>query len=184
MPGQTSPWNLRYPLYTEAVAAATQIQNLANDIDDAFTTVQASIASAANKIRCRVSRVTAQSIPNNAFTNTTFTAEQFDNDNMANLGVDATRLIVNTAGLYLVIWQARFDANSTGERAARATTTALPLNGALRSQTVASPDQTHLAGQILVHCAVGQEIRLSVFQNSGGALNLNTGFLSATRMTG
>lgn len=184
MSGQTSPWNLRYPLYTESTDAATQIQNLANDINTALGTVTTSVNNAVSKKRAQITRTVNQSIPNAVFTNFTFVSEQFDNDNMANLGVDNAALTVVTAGLYWLGARSNWNPNTTGDRAIRFTVNGLvPVTQ--RDETNATgTETTNQSMSALIYCNVADVIRLQGFQSSGGALNNGLAELSAVRMTG
>jgi hypothetical protein len=185
MPGQTTTWALRYPLYTEAANVPTQMQNLATDINTGLTTVNNLITLATQRRRAVARRTASVSIPNNAFTTVTFTAESFDNDNMINLGTDATAITVNTSGLYLLIGRNNWAANATGSRAFR-----FILNGGLvpvtvRDETVAAAATvTNQSFSALVWGNVGDVFRCQVFQNSGAALNSTTTEFGAVRMTG
>jgi hypothetical protein len=180
MPGQTTDWALRYPLYSDVVNAAAQIQNLAVDINAALGVVDASITAAQVKRGAFIRRTVNQLIPNNAFTNLTFVTEVFDNDNMANLGVDNTALTVNTGGLYLLVSRNNWPTNAVGSRAM-----AYTVNGAV--YTALRDETTNAAGTnqcmaMLVFCNVGDVLRVQGFQNSGGALNSSLTEFSAIRM--
>lgn len=169
MPGQTTDWNLRYPLYTEVTDAAGQIQDLADDINAALGVVDASITAAQVKRGAKIQRNVNQSIPNNAFTNLTFATEAFDNDTMANLGVDNAALTVVTSGLYLLVTRNNWASNAVGSRAIGFT-----LNGTLRSTMLEETSATSITNQsmaVLMFGNPGDVFRVQGFQNSGGALN-------------
>ncbi len=183
MPGLTSPQNFPYPLYTEANNAPTQIQALADAIDDALVASQALIASIVARKAVRASSVTNQSIPNNAVTLGTFTTEDFDNDNMFNVGVSTTNVTVNTAGLYLVTGTATWAPNATGVRQA----------ALLKGGTAFATIRTFTAGGVLssgtsvtqvINASVGNVLTFQVFQTSGGALNCTSKVFSASRVSG
>jgi hypothetical protein len=183
MPGATSPIGLRYPLYTEAVNPPSQIQMLADDIDDALVASQALIASIVARKASRMSSVTNQSIPNNAVTLATFTTEDFDNDNMINLAGSTTNMVVQTAGLYLFTASATWATNGAGVRQAILLKNGVAVAGfrALNNGAVlpSGTPVTHLETG-----AVADIFTLQLFQDSGGALNCTSKVFSASRVSG
>src|SRR5574339_657235 len=117
MPGLTPNQSFPYPLYTDpAGSGPAQIQALADAVDDAIVAQQTAIANAVNRKRALISSTVVQAIPNGVDTNGTFATVDFDNDTMANMGVDNTALTVKTAGLYLIEGEANFVLNATGSR--------------------------------------------------------------------
>lgn len=184
MPGQTTDWNLRFPLYTDPDDAATNIKNLADDVNGALVGLQASLATAQVKLRAQIARTVSIAVPNNAFTNMTFLTEQFDNDNMANLGVDNTALTINTAGFYFIQARAIWNTNATGERSIRLTsTTRTPPLSEFREAAVTGNSTNPNIGRV-AWCTVGTVLRVQLFQNSGAALNASFASFSATRLAG
>lgn len=69
-------------------------------------------------VGARIQATSSQSIPNNTNTDLVYQQVYFDTDGMTNLGSDARKLTVNTAGIYLVtcatVWD--FDSPSAGRR--------------------------------------------------------------------
>lgn len=183
MPGLTPNLNLRYPLYTEPVDGAGQIKNLADDINFALSTTQASLGPINARKTAEVTATAAQANPNTVATIMTYTSEIVDNDNMANLGVNNDRLTVQTNGLYLVQTTVLMPAAANGKRR-------LEL---LKNGTVMASQQRENAG-------AGAEVRLNIVmlvagvatdffqarssQDSGGALNTTYRSLAATRVSG
>ena len=55
-------------------------------------------------------------IPTASWTNLTFNSEDFDTDTIHDTSTNTDRLICKTAGVYLAVFNARFDANAAGER--------------------------------------------------------------------
>lgn len=183
MPGTTSPLGFRYPLYTEANNGSTQIQNLANDIDAAVTVAQANTALAVTRKRAAASETAAQSIPNNVLTALTYGTEEFDNDNMINLGVNNTLITATSAGIYLVECQVQFASNATGDRELDIVWSGGGGQMSIRSKAVAT-DITRLSVSFLYKATAAQTFQSQVLQNSGGALNVTTRRFSATRVSG
>jgi hypothetical protein len=184
MPGLTSPQNFPYPLYTDpAGAGAAQIQAFAEAVDDAIVAQQTAIANATDRKRASASGTALQSIPNNTVTNATYTVEDFDNDNMVNLGVDNAAVTVVTAGFYLVQASVRFALNTVGSRQV-AITIAGANQGTNRSATSIGISQAQVDTTMLVFATAGQILRISILQTSGGALNTDFRRLAATRLSG
>lgn len=183
MPGLTPNVNLRYPLYTEPVDGAQQIKNLADDINAALLATQTSLGPITSRKSAQVTATVNQANPNTVATIMTYTSEIFDNDNMANLGVNNDRLTVQTNGLYLVQTTVLMPAAANGKRR-------LEL---LKNGTVMASQQRENAG-------AGAEVRLNLCmlvagvatdffqarssQDSGGALNTTYRALAATRVSG
>lgn len=123
-------------------------------------------------------RTTTQSIPNNTQTAVSFDTEGWDTDAFHSTGTNPTRITVPTgkAGKYLVTGWAHFAANTTGKRGIQFLvngTAASAQNGVYPTQGVG--DEASLELTAVLDLAVGDYIEMAVFQNSGGALNLNTG---------
>jgi hypothetical protein len=111
------------------------------------------------------------------FTSTNGT-EVIDTDGMITLSATASAITVQTAGVYQVSATTTWQANATGIRYARIVrsrsgtlvsyaTSSLPNIGAGIEQ------QASLSG--LIPCNAGDLIRLMVYQDSGGNLNLLSG---------
>lgn len=181
MPATTPTWNLRYPLYTEGTNAASQIQNLATDINTALGTVNGQVTAAQVKRGAFIRRATNQAIADNTSTNLTFATEQFDNDNMANLGADNTLLTVVTTGLYLLVARNNWAPNATGNRVL-----AFLLNGsiacAIRDEAAGGGATTNQSLSALLYAGAGSTLRLQCRQNSGVSVNSSLSDFSALRM--
>jgi hypothetical protein len=96
----TDTFALRYPGPYDVVDATTW-QNLATDIDSAMSTVDAKRATAVKPNSARVLNNSTQLLTNGVLAILTFTAEDWDNGGLANLGVNNDRLTLGT-GLWLV----------------------------------------------------------------------------------
>ena len=127
-----------------------------------------------------VSRVTTQSISNSVFNNVQFTAEGWDTDDIATLATNNDRLTIKTAGIYLVTANAMFAANATGQR--EMTIVQSPTPAWTTSGTIASTAFVYgtssvniyqaMSASVITTCAVNDYFTVQVWQNSGGALNL------------
>ena len=158
---------------------------------DVYTaTAHNNIAENVNNYRvppmAEVRRTTTQSIPNTNWENVSFNASPaiFDTDSMWD-SANPTDLTIKTAGVYLFSVQAAFATNGSGARlVAIGKNEASPGSGPyfaymnLLPQNVS--DQT-FAISAIESCAVDDVITVSVYQSSGGALNLATNPYQALR---
>ena len=121
----------------------------------------------------RAYRSTAQSIPNAAFTRVTFEAEVFDVGGYWDAGTPA-QLTVPAVGYYLVGAHGAFAVNATGIRAAY-----LRLGGSvgIAYSSAEAPDfgVGPFSLATLWYFSAGLTAELWVYQNSGGALDLDAG---------
>lgn len=182
MPGTTGlPYLLPYPLYTEPADVAAQIQDLAEAIDDAFENSNDRIADIQTRKGAGISAVGAQSIPTATPTTLTFTTEQFDNDTMANLGVNNTILTCVTDGFYFVTCRAAFEANATGVREIFIQRNAINAYE-IRVDNAGAGTSTQISPAGVLWLQAGDTLRLVVAQNSGVNLNVAERHLQAIRV--
>jgi hypothetical protein len=128
-----------------------------------------------------------QSISNSTVTIVTFDTETVDTDGFHSTVTNTDRLTVpaGKAGKYLVVATANFAGNSTGIRQLLLykNTTQVAENVIASNSSGGS---TNANAQIIVDLAVGDYMSYSVWQNSGGALNIQgiaTGVYSQFGMT-
>lgn len=139
---------------------------------------------------CVASLTSTRSIPNNSDTLVTLQTAGINNDGMWSSGV--AQLTIKTAGTYLAWAQTTFDANTSGVRASH-----ILLNGtSVSANAVAGASDNALTvaasiNQIMCRTpplalAVNATLYLSVYQNSGGSLNVDSvvsgTFLSVLRI--
>jgi hypothetical protein len=156
---------LRYNLATSKL----QFSNDGSTWGDVGSTVPA---------RCRVSKTADQSIPDNAPTVVTFDAEQFDTAGMHDNVTNNSRITIQTPGVYLIVGQASWATNASGRR-----DLSFKLNGNFASGsgpwgTLSKPANAGFDAANISQVAVlaaADYVELSVFQSSGGALNLKGG---------
>lgn len=139
---------------------------------------------------CTASLTSTQSIPNNTDTAVTLGTAGINNDGIWTSGV--TPLTIRTAGTYLVWAQATFDANTSGVRALHillngtSVSTNAVAGGSDNALNVAASINQLMCRTSPLSLAVGATLRLSVYQNSGGALSVDSvvsgTFLSVLRI--
>ena len=122
-----------------------------------------------------------QSIADSTFEYMILGAEQFDTNGMHSNATDNSRIAAITDGIYLAIGQVTFVANATGTRKGiiRKNAAGAPGSGTAWGVTVAdaSPASQVTSLQVvsLVPLGAGDYVELFVWQDSGGALNLEGG---------
>ena len=133
--------------------------------------------------RAKASRSSALATANSSWLTVPWTVEDWDTDNMVDVGAAPSRVTCKTAGRYDVRASVSWYPNSSGVRIV-----AIARNG----QSVVNPDSRvppasggwgtshQLADEITLN--VGDYLEIRVFQTSGGNLNLDTSSLSARRI--
>lgn len=133
---------------------------------------------------------TAQTISNNTPTLISWDTEISDTDGMVDIGGSPTRVTFKTAGTFVLQVQTSFVANATGQRLIALTVKnsgGTPKFGKQVSQNATGGSLTTLQEVFLaVVLAVDDYVEISVFQNSGGNLDLDHSggltYLLATRI--
>lgn len=123
--------------------------------------------------RCEVSRVAVQSIPNNAWTAVDWTAD-VDLGAMHDNVTANSNVYVRRDGNYRSTWGVVFAANATGQRGVRILKDGSVIPGTTVLVNAASAGETALSTSWPLEMSTGANLRIEVFQNSGGALNLQT----------
>lgn len=128
----------------------------------------------ANDISVDVARATTQSIPNNTITYISWTVENEDLLGFINAPGDTITIPANYGGVYTGGVFARFAANATNLRVMT-----LEVNGSGVSEwrgpaiiVAAQPTSMGIAMPAM-RLAAGDTVKVSVFQGSGGALNID-----------
>lgn len=125
--------------------------------------------------RCEVTRAAVQSIPSNAVTWTTvdWTAD-VDLGAMHDNVVNSANVYTRREGNYRSTWGVTFAANATGQRGVRIVRNGTPIPGTTVLEDAAAAGETALQVSWTSGMGVGDNLRIEVFQNSGGAINLQT----------
>jgi hypothetical protein len=122
----------------------------------------------------RATSAAGQSIPNNANTALTFGVEDFDVGGL-HTG-SSSRLTASSAGLWLIGATAEFTASAVGRRGLYLQANGTTIFAATLGAAVAFPAVTVVS---LYRLAAGQYVEALAYQDSGGALALNTNAWSA-----
>lgn len=138
------------------------------------------LATALSPRAVSVSRAAVLSVPNAAFTNIPFTAEETDLYGQATLAGGVYTVSISASGLYLVTVTGGFAGGGGNARAVRALVNGVQV---VSQQVGASAGNMVLSASGLVAISAGQSLTAEAYQNSGAALNSFAGFtLSAARI--
>lgn len=129
----------------------------------------------------QVYRVPVQSIANNTVTAVQFDTEAWDTDGMATLGTNNDRLTIMRNGIYQIVYRHKWVVSSLGTTRL----TALDINSA--GTFIAADRRVPLGASDCVvtltnRLSAGDYVRALVYQDSGGALDLASGFPSLTAL--
>lgn len=131
---------------------------------------------ATDKAMWSISRAAVQSIPNATLTEVAWTSESFDNAGLHSLVTNTGRVTTTVAGKYLLMVTVNFAANATGFR-----DLVLNVSGSQALSMETAPSASAATGMQLnglVSVTAGQYFTVSVYQNSGGALDLSSCWFS------
>lgn len=130
-------------------------------------------------VSARVTKSAVESISNGTETALAFDQEDFDTHAQHDNSTNNERLTCKIAGKYLITASAQFAANGTGQRFAwirHGGSTKLAGTG----QDAGASEQTRLSVSTIYELAVGEYVEVTVWQNSGGALNIQTNLTHLT----
>ena len=147
-------------LVTRTQATPTLYNNLVTDITELYT-----------DISVKVYHDAAQSIPDSTETALAFNSELYDTDTMHDTVTANTKITIVTPGKYNLIGYAVFNTNETGNRWLTLCINGTRHVGQSRVGAV-SGDFTILNATAEELMAAGDYVELTVYQNSGGALNV------------
>lgn len=116
MPESTPVYGITYPCATDVIDAA-DFATFATDVDNALAILNDLSQTALTRPAARITG-SVISLPTGVDTLATYIAEDFDNDGMADLAVSTSRLTVQTAGTYMVIFEAIINSATTNTSAA------------------------------------------------------------------
>lgn len=120
---------------------------------------------------CQVKRTTTQAITTASVTDVLFNAETFDTDDMHSTTSNTDRITVNTAGVYIVTGNLQMAGNATGVRGIY-----IRKNGSTFARFfVTAVDALNLPGlsaSAVITASAGDYFTCSVYQNSGGNLDV------------
>lgn len=181
MPGVTPVWNLPYPCAGDNIDS-TVFCNFSNAVDTALSTVAANAAFVTNRPNLRIDRTAnATTHPAGLPGNITFDTEVFDNDNLVDLSVDNTLVVIRTPGLYWVsLSLGGFTTFTTWTRymmTIQQNFTSRIYRKFLVNTAQSTPTDNTISG--VLQCQIGDQIRGQfTFIGTGGPMQISRGSLS------
>lgn len=132
-------------------------------------------------VACKVTHSTTQSLTSGATGAVTFNTETYDTDTMHDPTTNPDRITITQAGIYLITGHLEFASNATGHRLA-----GIVVSNSYQARQhvpAVNGDETRLSVVALQRLAVGDYIQLYALQNSGGALNVQSGNAGACSLS-
>lgn len=123
--------------------------------------------------RCEVSRVAVQAIPTATWTAVDWTADA-DYGAMHSTSSSNSNVYARRAGTYSSRWGVAFAANATGQRGVRILREGVVIPGTTVLVDAAASGETSLQATWTSLQNAGDNLRIEVWQSSGGNLNLQT----------
>lgn len=183
----TTNRNYPYPEYTDAADFPAQDQALATAIDtDLQNNLAVPVAEALDAPSARASRPAgSQAAGTGVNVTLSYTTENYDNDNIVDLGVSATNFTIQSAGVYLLTGSvnAQPDGSATGAIALimQSSLGTVP-NPVGTSRNLDNDKDTSLTCTTLHQAAAGEVLTLFVRHNHGASLNMSIAQFTVTRI--
>jgi hypothetical protein len=131
---------------------------------------------------CIVRRTTTQSITNTTFTSISFNSEIADNDSM--FAATSTDITIQHDGYYLAVYGIDWATNTTGTRVINILQNAVAIPAGNKELPAGGTGNHKDTGAVVFTAVTTDVIRMEVWQDSGGALNVDTARLSVVRLFG
>lgn len=131
---------------------------------------------------CLVRRTTTQSINNTTFTSITFNSEVTDNDGM--FSASSTDVTIQHDGYYVAVYGIDWATNTTGSRVIDILQNAVAIPEGSKELPAGGTGNHKDTGAVVFTATTSDVIRMQVWQNSGGALNVDTARLAVVRLFG
>jgi hypothetical protein len=131
---------------------------------------------------CIARRTTTQSINNTTFTAISFNSEVVDNDSM--FAATSTDITIQHDGYYLAIYGIDWATNTTGTRVINILQNAVAIPEGSKELPAGGTGNHRDTGCVAFTAVTSDVIRMEVWQNSGGALNVDTARLAVVRLFG
>lgn len=159
----------------DASSTDVKLSNDAGQIKDRLTAHETKSAFVAHGTipACRVKSTVSLSIPTGVNTAIAFNSEKYDTSNIHNDSTNNTRLTVPETGIYLMIGSVGYAGNATGRRelSIRVSGITTISDVAIVNLNTTSP---LLSVSAMYSLVLGDYVELMTFQDSGGALLINT----------
>lgn len=177
MAGNTNHYSLPYPTAGDPIyLGASQIQASMDAVDAALWTAGIPAVAQTNPPRCGAARTTLQSIPNSTDTLVAFNYKNYDSEAVripaAPMYVAGNNFVtIRVAGIYNVESNVVMTA-AGGVRNSRILLNGTGINNSLVTSPAVGGGEESMLLTSTYQFAVGDILRVMVWQNSGGAVNL------------
>lgn len=132
----------------------------------------ATLTNIKKEVGARVYHDANQSIPDNSVTELAFNSEVFDNDGIHNNSVNNERLICQTDGVYIIGANVDWAPNANDRRVILIYLDGATLIGSVNMPTLGAVPSCRQSIVTVYPMVAGQYVSVSVYQNTGGALNI------------
>lgn len=131
----------------------------------------------------RIANTATQSIANSTETVLTFDTDLHDYDEMHSTISNTSRIVIATTDVYKVDAALAWDANTAGDRIMRILVDGVVIvSDARRALATAGVSMGHTISAPVMPLNAGQYVECRVWQNSGGALNVGSHYMTAQRV--
>jgi hypothetical protein len=131
---------------------------------------------------CIARRTTTQSINNTTFTSISFNIETVDNDSM--FAATSTDITIQHDGYYLAVYGIDWATSTVGTRVINILQNAVAIPEGSKELPAGGTGNHRDTGSVVFTAVSTDVIRMEVWQNSGGALNVDTARLAVVRLFG
>ena len=123
---------------------------------------------------CSVTSSVVQSIPNATWTDLAWNNNSIDFTGLHSDSTNTENILIKEAGTYRIFSRVRFAVNGTGNRIMRILINGAVLDRTTTTETPSASQDATISTDIIRPLLPGTTVRISVYQNSGGALNALT----------
>lgn len=171
-----------YPDYTNVADFPAQYQAFITALDADLDVIRDAAEAALDEPSVRVAFLGVTVVPQNVNTTVTYNLEEYDNDNMFNIGVSTSNVTINTTGIYLVSGSLTM-ASDGAAGGAVALIPNVGVNPFGVSRALDNDKETSLSYTTLINATVvPQVVNQTVRHNHGAALNLTNAQFTLTRI--
>lgn len=178
MPSSTAIYGITYPCSGDTIDPAA-LATFANTLNDALTQGQTELEQVTSRPNAQMSATASQAVVINTSTDLTFATEVYDNDDIVDLGVSTSALIIQTAGAYFIWGAFRL---VSGFATLTSVNVILTVNSIERGRVITSnDDDVNFELSMPMNLEVGDLVRMQArWTGTGGPASVTTRLLSAS----
>jgi len=168
--GELITWSATAAPATVAVGISGQV--LTSNGAGSAPTFQAAAGGGANDIGARAYHSAGQSIANNTIVTLAFDSERWDTNSIHDATTNNERLTATTAGVYAITVGVRWQQNTSGYREVRIMHNGGTILARSRDDAPGATIEFYVTVSTIYLMAATDYVSVAVYQNSGGALNI------------